>query len=947
MSFETIKDFLSNFPDFAIQTFDDREGVEKDKSLTTFGRPQDYTSEKLFNLNSRGAGIFFTVNKFPLGKRTKSDCAGVNAWYVESDNLSIDEQARNLLSSPLAPSLVVRSKKSLHAYWLAKNATIDNFVKIQQGLVEKFSGDPALKDISRVLRIPGFMHNKTEPFLVELLDYRPDLVYTEEQMLEAFPCAAPAPAPATTVVAPASTSSVSKDDFWRIIAGINCKTVLQRLSGTDLVNKEIYSFRTRGGTGGEYIDINGAPANCWIDKDGWIGSGSKAGPTWIQWLLYYNLKKSDIAEFAKRELKDLIPVEILQSVDRNFEQEDFNAKKWQSFSLTKASDHIKSITEKLDAPRDIFVWGTKEMENKMPLIERGNYTILFGQQGCLEENTFISYQIRDKDGKLRNHKGGTIKRLYERFHKLSVKIPGQYRLLKNVDFFVKSIDKNDLVFRNIVADVVKSGKKECFELLTESGEKIVATKDHRFYIGDGKYIKLEKLKAGDSVYIDKNTRQTGRQKRKKYSEVMVKYHPLKNKKIIAGKYVFYRVKRCLAVVEAHLNNLTYDEYIKILNSNNKKQINSLKFLSKGFHIHHKNRNTQDDSFENLQVLDGKEHNKIHGIEDHDCLRSVVLPEKIISITSVGVRETYDIKCFFPHNNFIANGVVVHNSGKTLYAMFMARENSKIRPGKVTFLTLEMSKEQLLKRYVRDRAGISKQMYRDREFDSKIVAEILPELDGINLVGIDFGETYTVRDIGQIIEKTNTEILFIDNLNKIKGNGKSEIEITQNVSQELLNLTRHYNIPVVVVHHANKPSNLDKINLSKKQKEEIPTDLQTKDPKHLLKLMVFRGMSGMRGTNKTADDADIILEVSRIDFASLERPISGAEKVATGINVYKDRESDAKGKNVIYFWRGTYYDSYDDVQFHKDFDPKDLIKDAEIEKQIFLDNIAKGNIKIKS
>ena len=45
------------------------------------------------------------------------------------------------------------------------------------------------KDISRVLRIPGYYHmkNPQDRFLVKLIDIDPTLTYTEQQMLEAFP----------------------------------------------------------------------------------------------------------------------------------------------------------------------------------------------------------------------------------------------------------------------------------------------------------------------------------------------------------------------------------------------------------------------------------------------------------------------------------------------------------------------------------------------------------------------------------------------------------------------------------------------------------------------------------------------------------------------------------------------------------------------------------------
>lgn len=46
------------------------------------------------------------------------------------------------------------------------------------------------------------------------------------------------------------------------------------------------------------------------------------------------------------------------------------------------------------------------------------------------------------------------------------------------------------------------------------------------------------------------------------------------------------------------------------------------------------------------------------------LRFKVIQDKIIKINKYKVIETYDIKCSFPYNNYIANNLVVHNSGKS-------------------------------------------------------------------------------------------------------------------------------------------------------------------------------------------------------------------------------------------------------------------------------------------
>jgi recombination protein RecA len=52
------------------------------------------------------------------------------------------------------------------------------------------------------------------------------------------------------------------------------------------------------------------------------------------------------------------------------------------------------------------------------------------------------------------------------------------------------------------------------------------------------------------------------------------------------------------------------------------------------------------------------------------------PTKIVLKEIVGSRETYDLKCAFPYNNYIAQGIVVHNSGKTTLCLHAIAETQK-------------------------------------------------------------------------------------------------------------------------------------------------------------------------------------------------------------------------------------------------------------------------------
>jgi len=357
------KDFLAHFPGFAVQIFDDNPN-EKNKNLVRCGRPKDFTKEQIIELNEQGAGIFFTPNSFPSGRRRAEDCKGINAWIVENDSLSLSEQYKNLAESPLAPSFLVETKSSVHAYWLAKDGTKDNYKKIVQGLISKFSGDQACKDISRVFRVPGFKHmkDKTKPKLVEITHLAPKNVYTEDQMIKAFPYT-------EEVYQPIKQPKINTDDFWQMLGSMDNRIMLARMSGFPIVNNEIIEFRKRSPEG-EYIYVNGQMCDGWIDNQGMIGSGKRGGPTWIQWLGFYGKSKSEIARWAKDNIPEV------QDWVREHEQ-------------TKITKQIEIINEK-PIKKDYklrYTWGTRELDIAFPIIKRGTFTV-FGAKRNSGKTTF-------------------------------------------------------------------------------------------------------------------------------------------------------------------------------------------------------------------------------------------------------------------------------------------------------------------------------------------------------------------------------------------------------------------------------------------------------------------------------------------------------------------------------------------------------------------------------
>lgn len=134
--------------------------------------------------NDRNRVIFFVVN---TGGQTDQEIIRINAQFVECDDLPLEEQLAQINAFPLEPSIVVRTRKSLHTYWLMKDAKVEDFRRIQRKLITCFHGDPACVNESRVLRLPGFNHCKQEPVMVECVKFNPELRYTQAQLEACLP----------------------------------------------------------------------------------------------------------------------------------------------------------------------------------------------------------------------------------------------------------------------------------------------------------------------------------------------------------------------------------------------------------------------------------------------------------------------------------------------------------------------------------------------------------------------------------------------------------------------------------------------------------------------------------------------------------------------------------------------------------------------------------------
>lgn len=183
---EFLRPFFEPSDKICLRIFDDRKAgsIFKGMKVETSLAKVDAMAEDLKKHNAQNRGIYFVVN---AGGHEDIEIKRINAQFMECDELSLEEQWAKINAFPLEPSIVVKTRKSLHTYWLMKHADVASFRRVQRALAECFGGDKTCVNESRVLRLPGFYHCKQEPVMVECVKFNPELRYTQAELEKHLP----------------------------------------------------------------------------------------------------------------------------------------------------------------------------------------------------------------------------------------------------------------------------------------------------------------------------------------------------------------------------------------------------------------------------------------------------------------------------------------------------------------------------------------------------------------------------------------------------------------------------------------------------------------------------------------------------------------------------------------------------------------------------------------
>jgi len=307
-----------------------------------------------------------------------------------------------------------------------------------------------------------------------------------------------------------------------------------------------------------------------------------------------------------------------------------------------------SLENRLVKKLDIFIDRCTREKRK-----QNAYLANHGKTGCLAGDTII------RISRVKGTRSYTIKEFYIK-HK-GLKDNKNKRVFdKTIQSYIRSFNGEEIRLHKI-KDIVYSGKKLIYLLKLTDGKKIKATADHKFLTRYG-WKELRTLKIDEEIMCDKPKPEKNGRKKIKLRDIWlhVDYHPNSNR--ANGQVEVHRL-----IYEARMNNLKFLEFIDIL-LNEPEKAKQLKYIdTDNYVIHHKDGCHYNNSIDNLQLITREEHSKMHsdiGNSYKSFSQGIPLWIPIKSISQLGIEDTYDIECEEPHHNFVANDIVVHNSGKS-------------------------------------------------------------------------------------------------------------------------------------------------------------------------------------------------------------------------------------------------------------------------------------------
>lgn len=272
---------------------------------------------------------------------------------------------------------------------------------------------------------------------------------------------------------------------------------------------------------------------------------------------------------------------------------------------------------------------------------------IFGGR-CLSYDTVV-YKDRKRN---RECNEITLGQLYDMKNSLGFwkHKPNHFKKVK-----IRSLNENTgEFFRNKILDIYDNGIKNVFEVITESGYRIEATKNHKFMKETGEWQELKYFKEGDFIAVNGSI--------EKKTGICIDCDINISRRSV-------RCKNCSDLNQRKIDCLdTTARQRKEARTYRKNnlfcELCSMSEDEKRLEIHHIDGNPHNNNENNLLCLCPSCHRKedmkrIYFGNSYSC--KYLKYDVIKLIKYVGKKQTYDLEMEGPNHNFIANGFVSHNS----------------------------------------------------------------------------------------------------------------------------------------------------------------------------------------------------------------------------------------------------------------------------------------------
>ena len=309
--------------------------------------------------------------------------------------------------------------------------------------------------------------------------------------------------------------------------------------------------------------------------------------------------------------------------------------------------------------------------------------LLGDEMGCIDGSAQVRISRAGKGFAL------SLRDLYSAFHGGKRSAASRRTWNPSIPTYIRSLCDGELRL-NLVHDVLDKGERPVVQLTLASGKTLLLTPDHEVATPKG-FVRADRLVAGADVL-------TNGQPRCKDCGGTEQVITSSSARFVGScRKCMYRKHRDKPTWKGG-RSIDKDGYVRTAGQQEHPRANRAgqvyehvlvmekhlgRFVGVDEVVHHKNGDKTDNRIENLELTTPSAHMADHGREGGyrrlhggrggkgGLVTFTPKLDQVISVEACGVAHVYDVVCADPHRNFVANGIVVHNCGKTIQALVAA------------------------------------------------------------------------------------------------------------------------------------------------------------------------------------------------------------------------------------------------------------------------------------